>query len=129
VTRFLTPEWLDALAAAAAEVEPPAGLAPDARLVLGQEVRDTPAGDVRYQIVVEAAGLRVVAPPAEPADLTFVCDLVTAVALARGEVNAQQALMAGGLRLRGDVERFAAAREALLALGDVFARVRDATTF
>ena len=37
--------------------------------------------------------------------------------------------MAGALQLRGDVERLSSARDALLALGDVFARVREATDF
>jgi hypothetical protein len=37
--------------------------------------------------------------------------------------------MEGALQLRGDVERFAAARDALVTIGDVFARVREATEF
>ena len=67
--------------------------------------------------------------PDGPDDLTFACDYTTAVALARGEVNAQAALMDGRLRLRGDVERVAEMREALVALGDVLGRVRAATAF
>jgi putative sterol carrier protein len=97
--------------------------------VLGQEVHGTPHGDVRYQLVVDRDGLRVQEPPDDAADLTFVCDYATAVALARGEINAQDALVHGGLRLRGDVEGFSTAREAIVAIGDAFAEVRADTEF
>jgi hypothetical protein len=131
VAAFLTPEWFTDLGAAATAAGPVPALAPGERFVLGQEVHDVPGADgpVAYQVVIEAAGLRVVVPPAGPADVTFVCDYGTAVDLAAGTTNAQEALMAGRLRLRGDVERFAAARDPLVALGDVFARVRAATEY
>jgi hypothetical protein len=135
VAAFLTPEWFSALGAEAQRSGPLPGLAPGERFVLGQEVHGVPEGDgaadgpVAYQLVVEADGIQVAAPPREPAHVTFVCDYPTAVDLACGTTNAQEALMAGRLRLRGDVERFAAAREALLAIGDVFARVRAATEY
>jgi hypothetical protein len=126
---FLTPEWLQLAADAARAVPAPADLAPGQRLVLAQEVHDTPAGTVRYQVRLDSAGVRVVAAPDEGADVTFVCDYPTAAALAQGRTNAQAALMAGTLQLRGDVERLSSARDALLALGDVFARIREATEF
>ena len=126
---FLTSQWFSELDAAAREVGPASGLGAAEPLVLGQEVRDAPGGTVRYQLVVDGAGVHVVTAPERPADLTFVCDYPTAVALARGATNAQEALMGGRLQLRGDVERFASARDAVMALGDVFARVREATEF
>jgi putative sterol carrier protein len=128
VVAFLSAEWVSALAAEARRIPPPAA-GTVRRLVLGQEVHDAPGGVVRYQVVVDERGVRVVDAPVDPADLTFVSDYATAVALARGETNAQDALMAGRLRLRGDVERFSAAREAVVALGDAFSRVRHATEF
>jgi hypothetical protein len=129
VVVFLSPEWLTELGTAARQVEPSAALSPGQRLVLGQEVHGAPAGTVAYQFVVDEHGVRVVCPPEAPADLTFVCDYATAVAVAQGSTNAQEALMAGQLQLRGDVERFSAARDAVVALGDVFARVRAMTDF
>jgi putative sterol carrier protein len=129
VVVFLSAEWLSELDAAARHIEPSTALAPGQRLVLGQEVHGTPAGTVAYQVVVDEHGVRVVSPPEPAADLTFVCDYATAVAVAQGSTNAQEALMAGRLQLRGDVERFSAARDAVVALGDVFARVRATTEF
>jgi hypothetical protein len=132
VVAFLSAEWLRALDAEARQIAPPAGLEPGQRVIVGQEVHGVPGaagGVVRYQLVVDGTGVRVEPDADEPAQLTFVCDYESAVALAQGETNAQAALMAGRLRLRGDVERFASARDALLALGDMFARTRAATTF
>lgn len=129
---FLSAEWLHALDTEARRIAPPPGLAPGQRVIVGQEVHGVPGvpgGVVRYQLVVDGTGVHVDADAGAAAQLTFVCDYESAVALARGDTNAQAALMAGRLRLRGDVERFASARDALLALGDVFARTRAATTF
>jgi hypothetical protein len=139
VVVFLSTEWLAALDDAARHAPPVAAL-PAGGFVLEQQVRDVgdengdANGEVRYRFVFEGDGLRVepVAPgdgDGTDADLTFVCDRATAVALARGDTTAQQALTAGALRLRRDVDRFAAARDALLAIGDVFATVRAATEF
>jgi hypothetical protein len=129
VAGFLTPEWLQLLDDAARAVGAPAGLSPGHVLVLGQEVHGAPGGTVRYQVALDADGVRVLTTPNGRADLTFVCDYETAAALAQGVTNAQAALMEGALQLRGDVERFAAARDALVTIGDVFARVREATEF
>jgi hypothetical protein len=133
VVGFLTPEWFELLDEFARAVPTPAGFDTEHRLVLGQEVYGAPAGMVRYQVTLDAGGMRLAVDPDQAADqaadLTFVCDYATASALARGVTNAQAALMDGALQLRGDVERLSAARDALLALGDVFARVREATDF
>jgi putative sterol carrier protein len=129
VPTFLTSAWFAALDAEARRHAATGSAAEGERVVLGQEVHGTPNGLVRYQLVVDGSGVQVLATAEGPADLTFVCDYATAVALAQGTTNAQEALMAGRLQVRGDVERFAAARDALLAVGDVFARVRDTTDY
>ena len=68
-------------------------------------------------------------PDAEVADVSLETDYPTAVALARGEMNAQSALADGRLRVSGDVARLAAHATALVRLGDLFAAVRPVTTF
>jgi hypothetical protein len=52
-----------------------------------------------------------------------------AAALSRGDLNAQQALEAGRLKLRGDIGHLAREGKALVALGDVFAAVRGGTSY
>ena len=85
MARFLTPEWIAALDAAAGE--------------------------------------------AAAADVTLVQTRDVAAALSRGELNAQQALEAGRLKLRGDIGHLAREGRALTAVADVFAAVRAATTY
>jgi len=95
--RFLTPEWIAALDAAAREAAVPAGI----RLTIQQVVIDDGGGgDVRYHLVLD-----------------------------RGELNAQQALEAGRLKLRGDIGHLAREGRALVAMEDVFAAVRAVTCY
>ena len=75
----------------------------------------------------DATGVRGRAPrraDAPAADVRLETDYATAVALARGETNAQAALADGRLRVSGDVARLAAHASALARLDDLFAAVR-----
>jgi len=124
--RFLTPEWIAALDAAAREAAVPAGI----RLTIQQVVIDDGGGgDVRYHLVLDRGGLRVHPGEAPAADVTLVQTREVAVALSRGELNAQQALEAGRLKLRGDIGHLAREGRALVAMEDVFAAVRAVTCY
>jgi len=125
--RFLSDEWLAALDAAAVAAGP--GATPlDARLVVEQVVQGG-RDPVRYHLVLDPSGGRVHRGPADRPDLVVTVDRVTAVALARGEENAQHALAAGRCKLRGRLDLLATHVEALQALDDVFAAVRAATDY
>ena len=123
--RFLSPEWIEALDAAAREAVVPAGV----RLTIQQIVTDSGGDEVRYHLVVDDGQLRVRPGDAAAADLTLVQSRAVAAALSRGELNAQQALEAGRLKLRGDIGRLAKEARALTAVEDVFAAVRAATDY
>ena len=125
MVRFLTPEWIEALDTAARKAAFPAGL----RLTIQQIVTDDAGGDIRYHLVVDGGRLRVVPGEAAAADVTLVQSREVAAALSRGEVNAQQALEAGRLKLRGDIGRLAREGKALTAVEDLFAAVRAATSY
>ena len=131
VTEFLSDEWISALANTA----PDHHLAAGERLVVEPVVRGVPGrGEVRYRIVFDEVGCFVVSVDADPpdtevADVSLETDYPTAVALARGEMNAQSALADGQLRVSGDVAKLAAQASALVRLGDLFAAVRPLTTF
>jgi hypothetical protein len=129
VAVFLSPAWLAALADAARSYGPVAALDGQAPLVLATEVHLDGGETVTYQVRFGGDGITVDGAPSQPADLTIVTEYATAVALARGETNGQRALIAGDLRVRGEIDRFAGAREALVALGDCFAAVRASTEF
>ena len=125
MVRFLSPEWLAALDAAAREATVPAGV----RLTVQQIVTGGGGDDVRYHLVLDHGRLRVHAGEAAAADVTLVQTREVAAALSRGEINAQQALEAGRLKLRGDIGRLAREGKALTAVEDVFAAVRATTSY
>jgi putative sterol carrier protein len=129
VAAFLSDAWLAALSDAARRHGPIAAFDGEPPLVLGTEVHLDGGKTVSYQVRFASDGISVEAAPTGPADLTLVAEYATAVTLARGGTNGQQALTVGALRLRGDTDRLAHAREALVALTDCFAAVRAETQF
>lgn len=100
-----------------------------------QVVTGTPYGEVRYLVVVESGSARLEGPlegaePRTPApELTVTTDWPTAVAIARGDLAAQTALMNGLLRVRGNLARLADIAEKLAGHDPLPAEIRQATTF
>jgi putative sterol carrier protein len=127
MVRFLTPEWIAALDEAGREASVPAGVSLTIQQVVSDGDRD--GGDVRYHLVLDDGRIRVSPGEAETADVTLVQSREVAAALSRGELNAQQALEAGLLKLRGDIGHLARHGKALVAVEDVFAAVRKATSY
>jgi hypothetical protein len=129
--RFLTPEWLAELDGAA---RARTGVPDEVRLVFQQVVTGCPGAgddgaDVRYHLRFGDGRVSVHPGQAPAPDLTVTADYLVAAALARGEVNAQQALAAGHLKLSGNVDLLFYQSRALARLGDVFAAVREKTTY
>lgn len=126
---FLSDEWIVALdaVARASELVPP--LPEGGRLVVEQQVSDTPDGNARFHVVFDATGARVAAGGSDHPDLVLITDYATACALHRGETNAQQALGRHRLKVRGDLTTIARRAAVLGAVGDLFASVRAQTTF
>ena|SRR5947209_250240 len=127
--RFLAPEWIAALDEAARAAAVPPGLRLTIQQIVSADADGAHGGEVRYHLVVDGGRLRVHPGEAAGADVTFVQTRAVAGALSRGELNAQQALAAGRLKLRGDIGRLAREGRALTALDDVFAAVREQTTY
>lgn len=125
MVEFLTPEWIAALDNAAREAVVPARV----QLTIQQIVTGNAGDDVRYHLVLEEGRLRVLPGEAASAHVTLVQTREVATALSRGELNAQQALEAGRLKLRGDIGHLAREGKALGAMEDVFAAVRAETTY
>jgi SCP-2 sterol transfer family len=125
---FLSAEWVDALDAAARGATLPHAAA-GVSLTVEQVVRDAPAGEARYHLRLEDGEVRVRSGPAEAPDLRLFTDYDIAVRLHRGEINAQDALTAGRLKMQGRFERLLHAGDVLQALEDMFAPVRAMTTY
>jgi putative sterol carrier protein len=125
VARFLTAEWLEAMQRLADKAEVP----DDAAIVVAHEVTGTPDGDVRFRFAAGSGRLSLTWDATDGADITLLEDYATAVAIARGELPAQQAVAEGRLKLRGDVGALVRNGPAMAALGDLFRDVRDSTTY
>jgi len=124
VARFLSPAWLDDLATAAdgasgVDGEP---------VTVEQVVTGAPGGDVRYRLRLGGGRAAVLREPGE-AEARLRTDWATAVALGRGELAATDALLAGRLRVGGDVRALRRAAAALAGLDALFAEVRGRTTW
>jgi hypothetical protein len=132
MARFLSAAWFVDLAQAR-----PGGGADDRRhgadsvagLVVQQIVTDSPDGEVRYWVRVDGRDATVWPGQAERADVTFTEDYGTAAAIARGELSTQAALLAGRIRVAGDLSTLAARQDGLTDLDVLPPTVRAGTTF
>jgi putative sterol carrier protein len=128
VPEFLSWEWIEALDAAARGATLPADAAA-ASIEVEQVVHDAPGGEVRYHLRLEGGRVRVHPGPAATPHLRLIADSDLAVRLQRGEINAQEALAAGRLKMQGQFAQLVRADEQLRSLEDVFAAVRAVTTY
>jgi putative sterol carrier protein len=129
MTRYLSPEWIEAVAAAAEASDELRSVAEGVHLTVQQRVTGGPDGDVAFHIELGDGKVAVRAGEAPSPDVTFSQDHATAVAVATGQLAAQAAFMAGRLRVGGDVQRLMQEKGALAGLDRVLAGVRAATEY
>jgi putative sterol carrier protein len=125
MARFLSPEWVADLAAAAEGVE----VAADEDVTVQQVVEVDGGEPVRWGLRVTEGRVAVVGGGVPDADVTLTTDVVTASALARGESAVTDVFMAGRLRIAGDLRALLQAGGVLGALDEAFAAVRERTTW
>lgn len=125
MAEFLSDAWITDLDAAARQAAAPSGL----RLVVQQVVLGERGADTRYVIRFDDGHVSVTAGQAEDADLTLTQDRATAAEIARGELSAQVAFMAGRLRVGGDLRDVVERSRDLAAMADVFEATRATTTW
>ncbi len=111
MTTFLSDEWFDEMAAAAAAARPPA----DLELRLEQEIID----GVSWTVRIGAGIAEFCRGGCDDADVRVVTDARTAEGIRSGAVSAQRAFLDGRLRIGGDVAALIEHRDVLadLALG------------
>lgn len=129
MARFLSAEWIAQLDRAASGSPRLAEDLAGVTLVVERRVEGSPFGDVSYVTRVDAGQVRFVPGPADDADLVLLSDYETARALARGELNAQQAFAAGRLKIRGGLDTLVTHSRTLAAVGVGLDAVRSDTTF
>ena len=123
---FLSPDWLAALDESARASKSLAGAGD---FTVQMVVRSSATGEMTYYLEVSAETARVRAGTLESPDLTLIADYDTAAAISQGTLNAQEALAAGRLKIKGALEVLRGREQPFAALTDVFAEVRGATTY
>ena len=127
--RYLSLAWLRELTREVSESEPLAALAQDHVIGATQVVSDGPEGDVTYHLQVGDGEATFGAGPADPEDVRMEQDWATAVAVATGELNAQEAFVTGRIRFFGDQQLLIDSQPVFAALDGVFAAVRERTQY
>jgi hypothetical protein len=129
VVRYLSLEWLDVLTSEVAASDALQAAADGLELGVTQVVTDGPEGMVTYHLQVHDGGAHFGAGPAEPEHVRFSQDWETAVAVATGVLNAQEALIGGRILLTGDQQKLLDSQSVFRALDAVFAKVREDTDY
>lgn len=123
MSEFLSDEWVTDLATAAGDATVPREL----NLVVQQIVLLDDGAEVAFAVRVRHGEVRVESGRASDADVSFTQDLLTATAIARGDLSAQSAFLSGALRVGGDLRSVIQGARALDALEDIFAEARATT--
>lgn len=129
VVRYLSLAWIDELSAGVAASAALAELAQTHRVGVTQVVTDGPEGDVTYHLQVGGGTATFGAGPADPEDVRMQQTWDTAVAVATGELPAQEAFVSGRILLTGDQQALLSAQPVFGALDEVFTAVRERTEY
>ena len=129
MVRYLSLDWIDAVAANVATNDRLGDLADGHEIGFTQVVSDGPEGDVVYHLQVGDGRIDFATGPADPEHVRMEQSWDTAVAVATGELNAQEAFVNGHIRLFGDQQRLLDSQSVFGALDSVFSAVRDQTVY
>ncbi len=127
--RYLSLDWINALSSAVEESEQMREVAQHHSVGVTQVVTDGPEGDVTYHLVVSGGAAAFGAGPADPEDVKMQQAWQTAVDVATGELNAQDAFINGHILLFGDQQKLLDSQPVFGALDAVFASVRERTDY
>jgi hypothetical protein len=127
--RYLSLDWIDALAREVAQSDELSALAAEHTIGVTQVVTDGPEGDVTYHLQVDVGGANFGAGGAVPEDVRIQEDWDTAVAVATGALNAQEAFIKGRILLTGDQQKLMDSAPVFSALDAIFSKVRADTEY
>ena len=127
--RYLSLEWINELTAQVAASEHMREIAASHQLGVTQVVSGGPEGDVTYHLQIGNGEASFGAGIADPEDVKMEQSWDTAVAVATGELNAQDAFINGHIRLWGDQQKLLDNQAVFGALDTVFTTVKEQTTY
>jgi len=127
--RYLSLAWIRELTREVADSETIGELADEHRIGVTQVVTGGPEGDVTYHLQVGDGDASFGAGAADPEDVRMEQDWSTAVAVATGAQNAQEAFITGKILLFGDRQKLMDAQPVFGALDSIFTSVREHTRY
>lgn len=127
--RYLSLAWIRELTREVAESQALSELAAEHSIGVTQVVTGGPEGDVTYHLRVADGAASFGAGPADPEDVRMQQEWATAVAVATGAMNAQEAFITGKILLFGDQQALMRAQPVFGALDSIFATVRERTRY
>ena len=127
--RYLSLEWLEALTSEVTASTVLQSLAEQHQIGVTQVVTGGPEGTVVYHLQVGDGAARFGAGAAEPEDVRMEQTWDTAVGVATGELNAQEAFIKGRILLTGSQQRLVESQPVFGALDAVFNNVRGRTEY
>ncbi len=129
VIRYLSLEWFAALTAEVAASTTMQALATEHTIGVTQVVSDGPEGTVVYHLQVGGGKAAFGAGSAFPEDVRMEQTWETAVGVATGKLNAQEAFIKGRILLTGNQQKLVEAQPVFGALDAVFTSVRERTEY
>ncbi len=126
---YLSNEWIKAVADSIKANGEIIAVARENTVGVTQIVTGTPRGDVTYHLESRDGKISFASGPAKVSDIAFTQSWQTAVGVATGQINAQEAFISGKIRFKGDHERVIATQPLFLALDAIFSSVNANTNF
>lgn len=126
---YLSATWFDDLNSAARADDRLRAATAGARVVIQQVVTGGPVGDFRYWVRVDNGSVVTGPGDAERPDATVTQSYDTAVAVSRGDLAVEDALLAGRSRLTGNVAVLVRNQAALQGVAAALGPVRERTTY
>jgi hypothetical protein len=129
VIRYLSLEWIDALTAEVERSDAMQALAAQHTVGVTQVVTGGPEGTVVYHLQVGDGRAAFGAGGAFPEDVRMEQTWETAVGVATGTLNAQEAFIKGRILLTGSQQKLVESQPVFGALDAVFRTVRERTDY
>lgn len=127
--RYLSLDWIDAVADEATTNAEVAAAAAECTIGVTQVITDAPVGTIVYSLQVLDGQLLFAAGAAFPEDVRFEQTWDTAVGVATGVLNAQEAFIQGRILLTGNQQKLMDNQAVFGAMNAVFDVVRAHTTY
>jgi putative sterol carrier protein len=123
MAKFLSQEWADEVLSALNASDDVKSATKGVQLCIQQVVTGAPDGDTSYWTKFDDGSVSGSVGDASDADVTITQEYETAVAMAKGELNAQAAFMQGKLKVTGNMGKLLQHQGAMQSLGPVLSSV------